>query len=369
MEEKLLTLAIHTSETAQILKTILETEGIEACIHNVNLIQPVISAGVRVRIKESDLVRALSIIEDNKWLEEVHEGMAEKKRNQVLIPVDFSKYSMKACEIGINYAHATGASVILLHAYFSPFFPSSILFGDMPAYRMDENNAMRDCINRVEEDMAKLCNTIRHKMDRGELPTVNFESVLKEGLPEEEIIAYEKQYFPKLIVMGTRGKGEQDIELIGSVTAEIIDLTKVPVLAIPENVPFNNIDAITNIAFATSFIQKDFLAFDTFVSLINGYAPKIHLFNIAKSRDHLDEIHMKEVTEYLIRQYTDLDISYTILDTSDLLTAIDYFVREKNIEIIAVNSQKKNILTRIFQPGIARKMLFHSDTPLLVLQS
>ena len=54
MEDKLVTLAIHTFEKAQMLKMILESEGIEVYIHNVNQIQPVISAGVRVRIKESD---------------------------------------------------------------------------------------------------------------------------------------------------------------------------------------------------------------------------------------------------------------------------------------------------------------------------
>ena len=45
MEDKLVTLAIHTFEKAQILKTMLETEGIEVYIHNVNQIQPVVSAG------------------------------------------------------------------------------------------------------------------------------------------------------------------------------------------------------------------------------------------------------------------------------------------------------------------------------------
>lgn len=59
MEEKLVTLAILTYSKAQILKNVLENEGIEACIHNVNLIQPVISSGVRIRIRESDLPRAL----------------------------------------------------------------------------------------------------------------------------------------------------------------------------------------------------------------------------------------------------------------------------------------------------------------------
>ena len=63
MEDKLVTLAILTYANAQILKNVLANEGIEAYIHNVNLIQPVISSGVRLRIKESDLPHALQIIE------------------------------------------------------------------------------------------------------------------------------------------------------------------------------------------------------------------------------------------------------------------------------------------------------------------
>ena len=132
MEDKLVTLAIHTFEKAQILKTILETEGIEVYIHNVNQIQPVVSAGVRVRIKESDLPHALRIIEDNKWFEEPKEEEAKVNAvKKVLIPIDFSDYSAKACELGINYAHAVGAEVMIMHAYFSPYFPSAIpIFSD-----------------------------------------------------------------------------------------------------------------------------------------------------------------------------------------------------------------------------------------------
>ena len=40
MEDKLVTLAILTYAKAQILKNVLENEGIETYIHNVNQIQP-----------------------------------------------------------------------------------------------------------------------------------------------------------------------------------------------------------------------------------------------------------------------------------------------------------------------------------------
>ena len=144
MEDKLVTLAIHTYEKAQILKTILETEGIEVYIHNVNQIQPVISAGVRVRIKESDLPHALRVIEDMQWLKEEKEPKtqpAAPQEKRVLIPVDFSDYSYKACELGFHYADAIGAKVKLLHVYFTPHIPSTIPLGETMAYQMEEEEA------------------------------------------------------------------------------------------------------------------------------------------------------------------------------------------------------------------------------------
>ena len=53
MEDKLVTLAILTYTKAQILKNVLENEGIETYIHNVNQIQPVVSSGVRYELRKA----------------------------------------------------------------------------------------------------------------------------------------------------------------------------------------------------------------------------------------------------------------------------------------------------------------------------
>ena len=62
---------------------------------------------------------------------------------KVLIPIDFSDYSAKACELGINYAHAVGAEVMIMHAYFSPYFPSAIPMGDTLAYQVNEEESVQ----------------------------------------------------------------------------------------------------------------------------------------------------------------------------------------------------------------------------------
>ena len=134
MEERLVTVAIHTYEKAQILKSVLEIHGIDAYIHNVNQILPVISAGVRVRIRESDLPKALAIIEDMNNTEAVYKALEEvNKQSMVLLPIDFSDYSLKACEFGFNFAAINKAEVVLFHAYLPPSF-SSMPIGDVINY-------------------------------------------------------------------------------------------------------------------------------------------------------------------------------------------------------------------------------------------
>lgn len=68
--------------------------------------------------------------------------------------------------------------------------------------------------------------------------------------------------------MGTRGKGRKESDLIGSVTAEVFESACVPVLAIPENVPFVGFENVKSIAFFTNFDQQDLLAVDTFMRLL-----------------------------------------------------------------------------------------------------
>ncbi|MDL2265820.1 universal stress protein, partial [Parabacteroides sp. OttesenSCG-928-G21] len=271
--------------------------------------------------------------------------------------------------LGINYAYKMKAEVVILHAYFSPYFPSAIPMGDTLAYQLNEEESIQQILKRVQQDMDNLCTHITRKMNSGELPKVKFDYVLREGLPEEEIMTYSKQYKPKLIIMGTRGKNQKEMDLIGSVTGEIIEANKVPILAIPENIPYSDLAEVKNFGFATSFNQRDLVVFDKFMSLIEGYDANIHLFNVSTSKNEWNEIRLSGVNEYFKKQYPDAKITHTVLDDGDLLTAIENFVRKNQIDIIAISTHRRNILARLFNPSIARKMLFHADTPLLVMHA
>ncbi|MDR1406616.1 MAG: universal stress protein [Tannerella sp.] len=368
-EKKLVTLAILTYEKAQILKTILESDGIEVYIHNVGLIQPVISAGVRVRINEDHLPHALRIIKDVKWQENNDaEELPANRNKMILIPVDFSDYSLRACELGFNYAHRTGAEVILLHAYFNTFVPSVFPYLNNEVNKNLDDESIRVVYNHAKEDIGKFCGMINRKINDGEFPAAKYDYELREGLPAEEIMAYAREHRPMMIIMGTRGKEQINADLIGSVTGEVIELTKAPLLAVPEHIPFNDLGKMRRLAFGTSFRQDDLVAFDQLAELVKDMKElQIRLFNISTSRNEWNEIRLTGFSEYLKKHYPELHIDYTVTPDGDLLGAIDRFVKEEQIDVIAFGSQRRSVIMRVFNPSIAHRMLFHGNTPLMVI--
>ena len=93
------------------------------------------------------------------------------------------------------------------------------------------------------------------------------------------------------------------------------------------------------------------------------------LFNISTSRNEWNEIRLSGVREYFRKQYPEANITHTVLADGDLLLAIEKFVRDEQIDVIALSTYRRSLLARMFNPSIARKMLFHTDVPILVIDS
>ena len=284
-----------------------------------------------------------------------------------MIPVDFSNYSLKACEFGFNFAKNIDAEVVLLHVYFTPIYATSLPYGDVFNYQLSDEENVRSILQKVHADLNVLSDKVKVKVASGEFPDVKYVCVLREGIPEEEILRYAKEYRPVIIIMGTRGKNQKEIELIGSVTAEGIERSRVPVLAIPENTPFKQFSEVKRVAFITNFDQRDLIAFDSLINSLKPFHFSISLIHLTDVSNTWNEIKLGGIKEYFQKQYPQLEIYYDVVKNDDLLNSLDNYINTNHIGIIALTSYKRIIFSLLFNPGIARKMIFHSDTPLLVI--
>ena len=158
--------------------------------------------------------------------------------------------------------------------------------------------------------------------------------------------------------------------MIGSVTAEVIERSRTAVLAIPENTPFREFGAVKRVAFMTNFDQRDLIAFDSFINAwkpFNFVVSLIYLADVKEAKDTWNEIKLAGIKEYFQKQYPELEIHYDVVMNDDFLKSFDGYIKANKIDIITLTSYKRNIFARLFNPSIARKMIFHSDTPLLVI--
>lgn len=358
--DRLITVAIHTYEKALILKTLLENEGISVVINNVNLIQPVVSSGVRVRIHESDLPLALKIIEN--MSSEGVEKTDEKNRPQVLIPVDFSDYSKKACQIGFDFAKQMGGRVVLLHSYVAmPYAMAMLPFtGDD-----SENKHAEEKAHRKMDDFEK---GLKEDISKGLLPGVRFSCKVEEGVPEVSILDCAKRENVSLIVMGTRGKSKKEAELIGSVTAEVLDAGKYPVFSVPEGMETRKMSQIKNVAFFSNLIQQDLISFDEFARLFTGKRLNVTIIPVEEQKkDAKSQKNLEQIVEYCRSRYEDFNFEIEHIAEANFIDDFDRYVKRDSVDLILMPNKKRNIFSRLFSPSIAHRMVFHSDVPMLVV--
>lgn len=371
MNNKFITLAIHSSEKAIILKNILEERGISVFLERVNDTESNSSAldSYYVKIKDSDLSKALTIIESDKLFSysDKETYKVDDGRKRILVAVDFSPYSMKACQVAFNIAKERNAKVKILHIFHNIYFPSHIPFADSLKENPDDG-----LLSKIRGQMLKFCTDIEKKISDGLWPSINYSYSIREGIIDEEIENFVQEYKPTLIVLGTKGKDNNTSSMLGSVTADIIETINVPVLAVPESSPINSISDIKHIVFLTNLQDRDIVSFDKFVYVMRSYEnikiTLLHINRINTKGDKWPEAELAKMSEYFKERYPQFNINYLLIDSPNMLEVIKDFIQKERVTVIALNTRRRNFLGRIFAPSFSRKVLTMSDKALLVLR-
>ena len=363
--DRLITVAIHTYEKAVMLRTLLENEGVPVVLNNVNLEQPVVSSGVRVRIKEKDLPLALRIIENADIF--TANDTSITSRQQVIVPIDFADYSIKAVIAAFNIAKTNKTSVIFLHSYIDPYFNSSMPLSEHLSYHSEKTEYRKRLEAETEAKMQQFIKIVKEKIKQGEIPAVKFSTAIREGVAEDVIIEYTKQALPMLIVMATRIAERKEKELIGSVTAEVMDSCRFPVYSIPENTHESIIGQPKNILFICNVDQDDILAIDSLSRIMpngNAHVTLLHIHD--KKRNIGNKNACNALQEYCNVNYPMFTYSTQEVKPGKILSGMNYSDENKP-DLVVLPSKRKNIFTRLFNPSIAHKVLFNTDIPLMVI--
>lgn len=376
MEDKLITLAIHTSDHAMSLKKILESHGIEVTLRNYVASGVPIAVGIRVMIPEKDLPLALKVTESIEHLTPLNlNNILSGQKGELLIPVDFNDYCMCACKAGFDIADHLHLQPVILHAYPTPVFSTS--FSVDEASNLGIDNSLEEEYNEItlshdlqkqgRKNMKELIAKLHDEQKKGNIPDLKFKAIMEDGVAEDVIKEYCRVTPPSLVVMVTRGKDKKDEQLIGSVTAEVLDDCRIPVLSIPENCNFTLIKQLKEVIFICNMDQHDLICVDTFMRMFDYPDVNITLIPLNEKSDKNLKSKLLNLKNYFSKTYPTAHFTTAIFPAKSFMPDFNNYESQRGTELIVVPNRKKNAFMRLFNPGMAHRLLFERDLPLLAL--
>jgi nucleotide-binding universal stress UspA family protein len=369
MEEQLVTLTTTHYTAAEVLKARLNDSGIDCFLKHVHLIQGDPAEGVKVQIRSSDVEKALVLM--NEWSREQEE--AEKKNlksiRRILVPVDFSEYSKNACHYALNLASRLQTDMKIFHVYYAPII-DLVPITDAYSIQVDMDINLREMEARARRNLVNFVNDIREIANDKGFGHIKIGYSLREGIVEDEIARMANSYKPGLIVMGAKGKGENQSDIIGSVVYKVLDRTKVPVLAIPQHSTYDPDTSVKNVLYATDFDESDYVAIRRLISIISDFQVKINCVHISKDPGKTwDSVKMKSLQDYFEKISPKIPVECHLIHGDDALKKLSEYTKEKKVDLITLVNRKRGILARFLNPGITKKLILHSNIPLLIFRA
>lgn len=367
MEEKLITVVVLPYSKAYIFKMQLEAKGIQCELEDVHIIQGAASTTVKVKILERHIPKVVLELESFLGSKPQITPPPEEEP-QILVPVDFSPTSKKVAKLAFGIAQQLKAELVFMHSFINPII-HAMPFGEVYAYDTSALFKMEQSEKNANEEFQQFISELSDDLGKENWESVKSNIIIKSGYPEEDILAYAHKNQPKLIAVGSGGESHPH-GIVGSVTADIMYNANVPVLVVPHDTPDKAITDFTKVIYATNFDEKDFTALDKLFGILEPFEINLTCVHVGLPRKNgWDMARLEGMKETIRKRYAGKNFNCVLLEGEDVLNTLETYINDFEVDIISLTTHKRSMISRLFNPSIARKMIFHSHTPLLIFHA
>ncbi len=369
LKERIITVGHFTWSRALLLQIILQDSGVDCFLVAKDSMDP--KGNVDIRVKQANLELAMKIIRSSA----LDAGLAKdnaikriKSLRRILVPVDFSGISFNACRFAVSMAEKYRAEVKLVHVYYNPAIDVSP-YADHYSYQLKLSDSLREIEKSARESMLHLEHKVRMWCIKQKINQVHISGKLLNGFNADEIVKFSEIYRPAIIIMGTRGLTRDNFKAFGQVANKVIDNAIVPVLALPAG-SVRNMNDIKAMMYATDFDSSDYNVLNRLVQMLLPFGIKLHCVHICKAQKKpWDALMLDELKQHLSIEYKDTNIVFDNIVCADEINGIETYIRENNIDALAVTTHKRNILEKLFMPSFSQKIYSETGKPLLVFHA
>ncbi|WP_305046139.1 universal stress protein [Geoalkalibacter sp.] len=148
-----------------------------------------------------------------------------KKNLKILIPIDFSKYSLETLGFALKLREHCEPTYHLLYVVVDGEIESFSALAGIP--REEQQRKMDEARHQLEREAERV---------REAVPEARIETVILAGIPYKEICRYADKESMDLIIIGTHGRTGLSHLLIGSTTERVVQQASCPVLSVKPSI-------------------------------------------------------------------------------------------------------------------------------------
>lgn len=264
----------------------------------------------------------------------------------ILVPTDFSENADKALDFALTLARRFNAAIHIVHTYHT---------SRQAGHLANVNRHIRE--DREAEMAAFLAKL--HSNPAAESLTI--EGRARYGFAVETINNEAHAVKADIIIMGTLGASNIAKKILGSTATQLIKGTDYPVLAIPANIHFDDLErailAVDDLDLAVLNTLNPLL------SLVQSNKLTLDLLHISKvdQETHIDE----GISPYLTSMGIDHLVHVIVSD--DVLTSILDFSHQSSNSILCLVTRQRSWLANLFHQSISRQAALHAHLPVFIL--
>lgn len=271
----------------------------------------------------------------------------------IIIPVDFSKYSEYALKVAAKLAKDHDASLTLIHMLELP-----------SGYSDHDSTYTKTLVFMIKFAEKKMEEFIQKEYLEG----VKISVIIKHFTLFTEIGEIAEQNNSSLIVMGSHGKDYYSDSYLGSNTEKVVKNSKIPVIVIKQEL--DTID-FKNTVYVSDFKSESVHAYKkakVFFNLI-GVQPKLLFINIpgggfVSTREMNQRFHafLMEAEGNLenLNQFANYD-DYSIVD------GVNSFVEDNDISLISVATHGRSNISKFFNKSPSLDLANKTILPVLTV--
>jgi nucleotide-binding universal stress UspA family protein len=278
---------------------------------------------------------------------------------QILIPTDFSSYSINAARYGLHIASRCNFEMALFNCYHipavDPMMPGEFI-GDLSESMKNDSLYKLNELKKELESYGATHNLKAHITTHSHI-----------GFAVEEITAFSDEIKPVLVIIGSRHRTGFQKFLSGSIMKPLIETLKHPLMIIPENFSFE--DKPLKILYASDFTSADTDSINHLIEIFQPFQATIECIHFdVEGTEHINEYEMSQIEHHFKEKAAENIVQFKILKADNVKEQLQQYIADNQIDIVSTYNRQRNFLQKLVDRSFSKMLAEESKLPLIIFK-